>query len=523
MGEANDNCCHCKNAIAHIVPATEDSSLSSTCVDTPRWKNTWGGGCGWYEEWDLPGCPKSGFDEDVGARGPASDHCCCCKDLDYGTFEYHNSPSCYCDFYNYALREFDHKLKSKSIDVHQKFNNTCEDRWYTSSIIEKYCLDAIYEATNGQNWTVNDGWMSNETDYCDWHGITCNSENFVTKIELNDNNLVGQFPLYTRYTDFWGNPELISHWQITKYGLARLYKLQVLDLANNKLTGTIDYGPLYNLEELTKFDVSGNQLIGEIEALVAPSVKHVDFSNNGFTAMRFKTYRRSYKTLIHFDVSNNAIKIKKDAADFLQNIPPGIEQLYASNNIIYGNLPRTLNGLSELRKFYMASNALSGTLPAFSEPFTTLQELDVSSNQKDAIVSNRNMAPGLSGSIPEDTWRFLYLKILNLAGNRLEGTVSPFFGDLALLEVFNLSNNLLVSSIPPQLGLLEGSLKHLDLSNNKLTGVIPSQLGQLQGYFSCANCRRSSDARPVDLVGEILGKCRQPPTCRQCRRHNTTI
>ena len=30
-------------------------------------------------------------------------------------------------------------------------------------------------------------------------------------------------------------------------------------------------------------------------------------------------------------------------------------------------------------------------------------------------------------------------------------------------------------------------------------------------------------ARPVDLVGEILGKCRQPPTCRQCRRHNTTI
>ena len=226
----------------------------------------------------------------------------------------------------------------------------------------------------------------------------------------------------------------------------------------NKLTGTIDYGPIYNLKELTKFDVSGNQLIGEIEALVAPSVKHVDLSNNSFTTMRpFRKYRASYETLRHFDASNN--DIKQNAADFfLENIPPNIEQFYAPNNIRYGNLPQTLNGLPKLRKFHMASNALSGTLPAFTESFTTLQELDVSNqkNLEDANKSNQIKAPGLGGSIPEDIWRSLSLKILNLAGNRLEGSISPLVSNLAVLEVFNLSNNGLVSSIPPQLGLLEG-------------------------------------------------------------------
>ena len=40
-----------------------------------------GRGCEWYEEQDLPVCPDYGFDEyRVGEMGPASDHCCYCKD-----------------------------------------------------------------------------------------------------------------------------------------------------------------------------------------------------------------------------------------------------------------------------------------------------------------------------------------------------------------------------------------------------------------------------------------------------------
>ena len=171
----------------------------------------------------------------------------------------------------------------------------------------------------------------------------------------------------------------------------------------------------------------------------------------------FRKYRASYETLRHVDASIN--EIKQNAVELFTIIPPNIQQLYISNNIIYGNLPQTLDGLSKLRKFNIASNALSGTLPAFTESFTTLQELDVS-NQKpleDPAMPDQNMKPGLSAPIPEDVWRSLSLKILNLAGNSLEGTVSSLVSNLAVLEVFNLSNNRLISSIPPQLGMLEGA------------------------------------------------------------------
>jgi Leucine-rich repeat (LRR) protein len=95
----------------------------------------------------------------------------------------------------------------------------------------------------------------------------------------------------------------------------------------------------------------------------------------------------------------------------------------------------------------MSSNALSGELPRFSEAFATLQELD---------LSNQDQTSGFTGSIPEDTWRSLSLKVLNLAGNKLTGTIPALVGNLAVLEEFDVSNNRLNSSLPTELGMLDG-------------------------------------------------------------------
>ena len=126
----------------------------------------------------------------------------------------------------------------------------------------------------------------------------------------------------------WNAPAAENDWKDTKYGLANLYSLKTLNLANNKLTGTIESRPLYNLASLTHFDVSGNQLSGGMEALVSPSLTHADFSNNRFTSIQsFKKYKGSFQSLRFCDVSNNAIQI--DANDFLLNIPTNIQQLIA--------------------------------------------------------------------------------------------------------------------------------------------------------------------------------------------------
>jgi hypothetical protein len=369
-------------------------------------------------------------------------------------FVYQNS-LCYCDFFKYAQNEFGHGLKPKPnvLNISKEFSNPCgqsQKKWGSSitnaelGSEELVSLKAIYEKTNGQNWTNNAGWMNETVGHCQWHGISCDIDGFVTGIDLRDNILVGQFPEYTR-NKFDDYPILENFWRFSKYGLANLYKIKILHLSNNKLTGAIEYRPLYNLHSLTHFDVSRNQLSGELEAVAAPSLIHADFSNNNFTSMRrFQQYKVSpLQSLRYCDMSNNTIQ--EDAADLLENIPPNIEQFIASNNSIYGSLPASLNYLPKLRQFNMASNALTGELPAFTESFATLQKLDVS-----------NQVNGFTGSIPGDVWRSLSLKMLNLAGNRLTGTVPSLVGDFTVLEVFDLSNNLLDGSIPAELGMLKG-------------------------------------------------------------------
>ena len=359
-------------------------------------------------------------------------------------------------------------MKPKALSATRGFLNACNRFEYSSGgEEEKASLEAIFNNANGPNWVRNDGWMNETLHHCQWYGISCDDERYINSIELRGNNLAGQFPVYTRRTK-WGEHDLESESHYNKYGLANLYKLEIVDLGYNKLQGAIEYRPLYNLPSLRHFDISANQLSGEVDALVTPVLTHSDFSNNNFNSMRrFDKYKGSYLTLLYCNVSDNAIKV--NAADRLENIPPNIEQIYAQNNQIYGSLPKSINNLPHLEQFDMSSNALSGNLPEsinglpnlryfnmsyntlsgllpdFSEALLTLQELDFS-NQK----------IGFTGTIPENLRRYQSFKVLNLAGNKLEGTIPPFIGNMAVLEVLDLSNNLLQSSIPPELGLLEG-------------------------------------------------------------------
>lgn len=60
-------------------------------------------------------------------------------------------------------------------------------------VIQRESLIALYRATNGDAWTKNSGWLSAPNE-CDWFGLTCNSGNIVTEIDLSENGLVGNIP-----------------------------------------------------------------------------------------------------------------------------------------------------------------------------------------------------------------------------------------------------------------------------------------------------------------------------------------
>ena len=401
-------------------------------------------------------------------QGDACDYAAqyCCGDYkheDDGRFSFLNSDTCYCDFYNYVHDELGHEVWPRALNFNEKFQ-FCKGQfqdeiaWFKSALYgfrHKYempSLEAIYKGTNGENWKNNAGWMDKEIDHCKWYGISCDNEGFVNSIDLRDNNLSGQFPVYSRnkvdvkFDSFDGNILLESNWIWTKYGLANLYSLETLDLADNNLTGTINYRPLYNLASLSHFDVSGNKLSGEVDALVTPSLTYADFSNNRFTSMRpFKKYKSSpLKTLRFCDVRNNSIQ--NNATEMLENIPPYIESFFASNNRIKGTLPESLNSLKRLSHFHMSSNYLSGSLPGLTSSFATLQELDLSKQKNGAYFT---------GPFPEEYFSFQSLQILNLADNKLTGSIPNLIGSWNLQEL-DLSNNLLGSSIPSELGMLQG-------------------------------------------------------------------
>ena len=84
----------------------------------------------------------------------------------------------------------------------------------------------------------------------------------------------------------------------------------------------------------------------------------------------------------------------------------------------------------------------------------------------------------LTGEIPSALENLSNLQILSLHQNRLSGQIPAELGNLPRLETLRLNDNRLSGQIPPELGSL-ANLEDLDLSGNRLSGEIPLELGNL--------------------------------------------
>ena len=106
-------------------------------------------------------------------------------------------------------------------------------------------LGALYESTNGGQWTDNAGWDTTAvpvfmSEFDQWYGLTVRDET-LRSIVLSDNNLRGPLP-----------PEL-----------GNLTELTGLSLSNNQLKGPLA-PELGNLAELTWLTLDYNGFTGPI-------------------------------------------------------------------------------------------------------------------------------------------------------------------------------------------------------------------------------------------------------------------
>ncbi len=320
---------------------------------------------------------------------------------------------------------------------------------------DRAALVALYNATDGPNWTNNTNWLS-DRPLGEWYGVTTNADGRVTRLELRDdardrdgNGLNGRLP--RALADLTELRALIITFNSELSGpipshLGSLANLEQLALPANQLSGEIpsELGRLSNLEQLW---LSGNQLSGEIPSELGR-------------------------------LSN-------------------LEQLWLSGNQLSGEIPSELGRLSKMRSLGLNFNQLSGEIPSELGGLANLEQLYLRDNR-------------LSGEIPSEFGGLANLEQLWLSGNQLRGEVPSELGSLASLETLVLLSNLLTGMLPSSLTRLT-ALENLSFGDNAglcapTDDVFQDWLGDIPNSDPAVftripilgpNCTQESDDRAV--------------------------
>mmetsp|Transcript_30292 Transcript_30292/g.63870 ORF Transcript_30292/g.63870 Transcript_30292/m.63870 type:complete len:1363 (-) Transcript_30292:3047-7135(-) len=323
----------------------------------------------------------------------AADSCCGITDdedtpnQDFG--EMWASAQCHCDYYGYTSTDLGYGAPRKQkCSIAADYRSAAKNR-------EKAALEKFFQDTGGNKWLNKKDWGDDFVPHCTWYGVTCNKQGIVTEIHLRGNNLVGG-PL-TQVALF---PYLI-----------------VLDLAENKLTGSLNSTQFWKLRNLVHVDISSNSLGGHADMYFSPATVYANYSHNRFTSAGFKRFNGAYNTMEVVDLSHNSLDLV--AVDFFRNLPVNVKELILSDNTMRGAFPVPFPLLKKLERFAIDNNDMEGPIPKVVENF------------------------------PDVT-------VLNFAGNKFSQGIPPSFGYLEKLHVLNLTSNEFNSSIPDSLGRLEG-------------------------------------------------------------------
>ena len=350
---------------------------------------------------------------------------------------------------------------------------------------ERAALVALYNATDGPNWTHNTGWNTT-APVSTWYGVSTDTDGSVIWLYLVRNGLSGSIP-----------PEV-----------GDLTNLMSLVLIRNGLSGSIppELGDLTNLTQLWLID---NGFSGSIPPEVGDltNLTQLSLDRNGLSGS-IPPELGDLTNLTHLDLSFNRLS---------GSIPPelgdltNLTHLYLYGNGLSGSIPPEVGDLTNLTQLSLYGNGLSGSIPPEVGDLTNLTELSLGDNGLSGSIPPElgdltNLTylylddNGLSGSIPPELGDLTYLKELSLDDNGFSGSIPPELGDLTYLTDLFLHGNGLSGSIPPELGDLT-NLTYLSLDDNSFSGCVPAALAAVMFItfdFYLAYCG------PLNLVDSVL-------------------
>ncbi|XP_068637845.1 leucine-rich repeat receptor-like serine/threonine-protein kinase SKM1 [Aristolochia californica] len=359
--------------------------------------------------------------------------------------------------------------------------------------------------------------------FCDWNGVTCNSNSQVTVIELSGRNLSGGLSPDLFHLPFVRTINLSSN-SLSGEIPVQIFSssLQHLNLSNNNFSGPVSLPrrPLSNIETL---DVSNNILSGEIptEIRFFSGLKSLDFGGNGLSGKIPKSISE-LRNLQELTLASN---------ELVGEIPPEIGQMtslrwiYLGYNNLSGEIPTEIGNLSSLHHLDLVYNNLTGEIPSSFGNLTELRYLFLYQNRLSgwippSIFNLRNLVSLdlsdnlLSGGIPESLINLRSLEILHLFSNNLTGRIPESVSHLPHLKVLQLWSNRLSGQIPSTLGE-KNNLTALDLSTNNLSGEIPDSLCNSSQLFKLILFSNSLSGK----LPESLSRCKSLARVRLQNNH----
>ena len=318
---------------------------------------------------------------------------------------------------------------------------------FTLTIIrpELAALQALYDATDGADWTNRDNWLT-DAPLSDWHGIKTNDEGRITEIYLIGNNLEGEIPAE----------------------LGRLSQLEGLYLARNELSGSIppELGDLYNLEVLMLFD---NDLTGAIPYQFGnlESLEVMHLSRNQLSG-RIPTQLGNLENLrrLHLTVNDLSGSIPTSLGNLTN-----LRQLSIAANDLTGSIPAEIADLTKLTHIYLwGNNLFASSFISNLDNLTNLQWLDIGGNQLDGA----DVLPKIS-SLTKLTGLGLHDSGLT------DDDLQDYMADLQALdlEFLNISSNDL-SDPQTLVGLSRiTTIQRLAINDNDFSGELPSTMTRL--------------------------------------------
>ena len=412
---------------------------------------------------------------------------------------------------------------------------------------DKDALEALYNATEGPNWTERSGWLT-DAPMGEWHGVTTDESGRVIELRLNGNNLSGEIPAtvgnLTELTrlELYRNgltgsipAELVQLGNLEEMNLfgnqlsgtapgelGNMTNLKTLFLQDNRLTGTVPPS-LGNLSNLERLSLRANQMSGELPASLGnlSNLELMNLGGNGFSGEIPESLGNLSNLDLLYLFDNELTGPIPDSLGRLTNLT----KLSLRDNMLTDDVPASLGNLTNLTLIRLGGNSLTGCVPDTLQdvenndyailglPFCGAAPAGSVATDREALIAFYSSTNGADwnnnqnwqSQQPLSEWHGVWtddsgrVTSLNMPNNGITGSLPSKLGDLSEMEWLSFFENQLTGSIPPELSRLS-NMTRLHLDKNQLTGTIPSELGGLSNLtLLTANQNRLSGSIPSEL------------------------